>query len=179
MAAIEPFFHQPYLCQHRYHGRFQFKFAIVLRVFDLRRAAFRTMESFAQYLSVGLPPLVENLFCPSMFLFVDQDVVRSVGFTHHPALLPFALVINDRMQSGLLELLGDRLRVFGLFEGQNCDWFHKFTPLIVKPCWAFTNVSADCEYAIPGCVGNSPPEKALNSLRKRYFAVDTPRFRRV
>ena len=74
------------------------------------------MESFAQYLSVGLPPLVENLFCPGMFLFVDQDVVRSVGFTYHPALLPFALVINDRMQPRLLELLGDRPRVFGLFE---------------------------------------------------------------
>ena len=107
------------------------------------------MEGLAQYFRVGLPPLVEDLFGPGMFFFVDQEVVRSVGFTYHPALLPFAFVINHGMQPCLLELLANRLRVFSFFEGQNCDWFHKFTPLVVKPCWAFTNVSADCEYAIP------------------------------
>jgi len=121
------------------------------------------MEGFAQYPSVGLPPLVENLFCPGMFLFVDQDVVRSVGFTYHPALLPFAFVINHWMQAGLLELLNNGLRVFGFFEGQNCDWFHKFTPLIVKPCWAFTNVSADSECAILTWRGRFPTKKALNA----------------
>ena len=113
------------------------------------------MEGFAQYLSVGLPPLVENLFCPGMLLFVDEDVIRSVGFTYHPAFLPFALVIHHRMQPCLLELLANRLRVLGFFEGQNCHWFHKFTPLIVNPFWAFNNVSGSCEYAIPRGVGNS------------------------
>jgi len=111
------------------------------------------MEGLAQYFRVGLPPLVEDLFGLGMFFFVDQDMVRSVGFTYHPPLLPFALVINHGMQPCLLELLANRLRVFGFFEGKNCDWFHKFTPLIVNPCWAFTNVSAGREYAIPRCVG--------------------------
>src|SRR5688572_7309153 len=121
------------------------------------------MERFAQYRGVGLPPLVENLFGPVMFFFVDQDVVGSVGFTYHPALLSFAFVVNNWMQPGLLELPGGSLRLFNFFKGQNCDWFHKFTPLIVKPYRAFTNVSASRESAIPTLRGKIPTKKALNS----------------
>jgi hypothetical protein len=133
MAAVEPFLHQPYLRQHGHNGWLQLEFAVVLGVLDLRRAAFRTVERSAQYLSVGLSPLVENLFRPWHVPFVDQDMVGSVGFTDHPPFLPFALVINHRMQSGLLELLANRLRVFSFFEGQNCDWFHSSPLSLLNP----------------------------------------------
>ena len=137
------------------------------------------MEGLAQYFRVGLPPLVEDLFGPGMFFLVDEDVVGSVGFTYHPALLPRTLVINHRMQSSLLELLANRPRVFSFFEGQNCDWFHKFTPLIVKPLLGFYQRKRLPRIRNTYIAWENPHQKGLKLLRKRYFAVDTPRSRRV